>query len=183
MRILQVGSRGTDVMEIQSLLKKIGYNPGQIDGIFGQQTRQAVLNFQRDNNLIPDGIIGPATWRVLTPLLIGYDTYVIQPGDTLWQIAQKYYTTVNKIVTANPGINPYALRIGQRITVPYGIDVVDTNIDYTYEIMERDIRGLKARYPFIQTGIAGKSVLGKNLYYIRLGNGPNEVFFNAAHHG
>ena len=32
------------------------------------------------------------------------------------------------------------------------------------------------------TGIAGKSVLGKDLYYIKLGNGPNKVFYNGAHH-
>ena len=45
-----------------------------------------------------------------------------------------------------------------------------------------DIDGLEARYPFIETGVAGKSVLGKNLYYIRLGEGPNEVHYNGAHH-
>lgn len=182
MRTLRLGSRGTDVMEIQALLRKIGYNPGPIDGIFGEQTRQAVINFQRDNNLTPDGVIGPNTYNRLNPLLLGYDTYFVQPGDTLWRIAQKYYTTVNRLLTANPGINPYALRIGQRITVPYGISVVDTNIDYTYEIMQRDIRGLIARYPFIQMGIAGQSVLGKNIYYLKLGNGPNEVFYNGGIH-
>lgn len=66
--------------------------------------------------------------------------------------------------------------------VPYGIDVVFTDIDYTYEIMERDIQGLKARYPFLETGVAGTSVLGRNLYYLRLGTGPRQVFYNAAHH-
>ncbi|MDK2918568.1 MAG: g-D-glutamyl-meso-diaminopimelate peptidase [Candidatus Petromonas sp.] len=182
MRTLKLGSRGPDVMEIQALLKKIGYNPGPIDGILGRQTRQAVINFQRNNELVPDGIIGPQTYRVLEPLLMGYDTYYIQPGDTLWEIARKYYTTVQRIVTANPGINPYQLRIGQKIIVPYGIDVVDTNVEYTYEIMERDIRGLKVRYPFIEVGVAGQSVLGKNLYYIKLGEGPNQVFYNGAHH-
>lgn len=182
MRTLKLGSRGPDIMEIQALLKKIGYNPGPIDGILGRQTRQAVINFQRNNELVPDGIIGPQTYRVLEPLLMGYDTYYIQPGDTLWEIARKYYTTVQRIVTANPGINPYQLRIGQKIIVPYGIDVVDTNVEYTYEIMERDIRGLKVRYPFIEVGVAGQSVLGKNLYYIKLGEGPNQVFYNGAHH-
>jgi len=182
LRTLKLGSRGPDVMEIQALLKKIGYNPGPIDGILGRQTRQAVINFQRNNELVPDGIIGPQTYRVLEPLLMGYDTYYIQPGDTLWEIARKYYTTVQRIVTANPGINPYQLRIGQKIIVPYGIDVVDTNVEYTYEIMERDIRGLKVRYPFIEVGVAGQSVLGKNLYYIKLGEGPNQVFYNGAHH-
>jgi g-D-glutamyl-meso-diaminopimelate peptidase len=182
LRVLDIGSQGTDVMEIQSLLKKIGYNPGPIDGYYGPQTRDAVISFQKDNNLIPDGIIGPQTYKLINVLLRGYDEYYIQSGDTLWQIARDYYTTVNKIVTANPGINPFQLQIGQKIIVPYGIDVVDTNIDYTYEIMERDIEGLKVRYPFIEVGVAGESVLGKKLYYIRLGKGPNKVFYNGAHH-
>lgn len=182
MRVLRLGSQGTDVMEIQSLLKKIGYNPGPIDGYYGTRTKDAVIAFQRDNNLTADGIIGPQTYKIIDILLRGYDNYYIQPGDTLWQIARKYYTTVNKIVTANPGINPYQLQIGQMIIVPYGIDIVDTNIDYTYEIMERDIEGLKARYPFIEVGSAGESVLGRKLYYIRLGTGPNQVFYNGAHH-
>ncbi|WHH57113.1 M14 family metallopeptidase [Petroclostridium sp. X23] len=182
METLRLGSRGPNVKLIQSLLARIGYNPGPVDGIFGQQTRQAVLMFQRDNGLIPDGIVGPATWNIFEKFLRGYDTYAIRPGDTLYNIARRYYTTVNAILTANPGINPMNLRVGQIITVPYGLDVVFTDIDYTYGIMQRDIQGLKARYPFIEVGIAGKSVLGKNLYYIRLGRGPVEVFYNGAHH-
>lgn len=182
MRVLRFGSRGSDVMEIQALLRKIGYDPGIIDGVFGSQTLQAVMQFQKNNRLTPDGVIGANTYRVLERFRLGYDTYTIRPNDTLYNISRRYYTTINRIVTANPGINVSNLRIGQRIVVPYGIDIVDTNINYTYEVMENDIQGLKARYPFIETGTSGKSVLGKNLYYIKLGNGPNEVFYNASHH-
>lgn len=182
METLRLGSFGSNVKLIQSLLSKIGYNPGPIDGVFGQQTRQAVMAFQRDNGLTPDGIVGPATWDIFERLLLGYDVYTIRPGDTLYNIARRYYTTVNAIITANPGINPYALEVGRQIIVPYGIDVVFTNVDYTYEIMEREIQGLKVRYPFIEVGVAGKSVLGKNLYYLRLGSGPNQVFYNGSHH-
>jgi len=179
---LKPGSRGPDVKLIQSLLVKIGYNPGVIDGIFGQQTREAVREFQLDNGLEPDGVVGPITWNDFERFLRGYDIYTIRPGDTLYNISRRYYTTLNAVLTANPGIDPLRPRVGQTVIVPYGIDVVFTDIDYTYEIMERNIKGLKARYPFIETGIAGKSVLGKNLYYIRLGNGPTEVFYNGAHH-
>lgn len=182
MRVLRFGSRGSDVMEIQALLKKIGYNPGIIDGVFESQTLQAVMQFQRNNGLTPDGVIGANTYRVLERFRLGYDLYTIKPGDTLYTIARRYYTTIGRITTANPGIILSNLRIGQRITVPYGIDIVDTNINYTYEVMESDIQGLKARYPFLETGTLGKSVLDKNLYYIKLGNGPNEVFYNASHH-
>jgi len=164
-------------------LAQIGYNAGPVDGIFGQATRQAVLAFQRNNGLAPDGIVGPATWGRLEPFIRGYDRYTIRQGDTLYQIARRFHTTVQAITTANPGINPNNLAVGQTITVPYGIDVVLTDIDYTYEIMEKNIQGLKARYPFLEVGTIGTSVLGKNLYYIRLGQGQNEVFYNGAHHG
>jgi len=182
METLSLNSRGPYVKLVQSLLARIGYNPGPADGVFGPQTQRAVIDFQRDNGLTPDGIVGPITWGYFQRFLLGYDTYTIQPGDTLYALARRYYTTVNAILTANPGINPLYLRVGQRIIIPYGIDVVFTDIDYTYEIMEMDIEGLQARYPFIETGIAGRSVLGKNLYYIRLGSGPVEVHYNGAHH-
>ncbi|HHW48404.1 MAG TPA: LysM peptidoglycan-binding domain-containing protein [Clostridiaceae bacterium] len=182
MEILFLGSTGPNVKLIQSLLNRIGYNAGQVDGIFGPRTQAAVMAFQRSFGLTPDGIAGPATWNAFERFLRGYDIYTIRPGDTLYNIAQRYYTTVNAIFTANPGIDPFSLRVGQQIIVPYGIDVVFTDIDYTYEILERQIQGLRARYPFLETGVIGRSVMGKNLYYIRLGYGANEVSYNASHH-
>lgn len=182
MRTLALGSTGTDVMEIQSLLKKIGYEIYYIDGIFGPETERAVKEFQKNNGLVADGIIGPATYEILNPLLLGTVVYTIRPGDNLWYLSIRFNTTVNKILTANPGINPNNLQIGQIINIPYCFDIVDTDIGYTYDILERDIEGLKLRYPFLEVGTAGKSVLGRDLYYIRLGKGDNQVFYNAAHH-
>ncbi|MBU3228557.1 M14 family metallopeptidase [Clostridium algidicarnis] len=182
MEVLKMGSRGSDVMKIQAVLKKIGYTTGSLDGIFGNDTKNAVIGFQQNNGLIVDGIIGEETYKILNKFLLGYEDYILREGDNIYDIARTHYTTMNKIVTANPKIDINNLTIGESIVVPFGIDVVDTNIDYTYEIMERDMVGLKARYPFIERGILGKSVLEKNLYYIKLGNGPNEVFYNAAHH-
>jgi len=183
MRALKRGSRGSDVMEIQSLLAKMGYNLGSIDGIFGLRTEEAIKQFQRDYGLSADGIIGLNTHTVLQKFLLGYENYTTIYGDTLSSIAQKYRINLELLLTANSGIDPFNLLIGQVIKVPYAFDVVDTNINYTYEIMERDVQGLKIRYPFIEVGIAGKSVLGKNLYTLKLGNGPVEVFYNSAHHG
>ena len=183
MEVLRIGLTGTEVMEIQALLEKIGYDPGPIDGIFGTSTQQAVIEFQKKFGLTADGIIGEDTYRMLQRFFLGYDIYTIGPGDSVYTIARKFGTTINRILTANPGLQIYNLRIGQRITVPYGINIVDTNIDYTYDIMERDLQALKVRYPFLEIGTAGNSVLGKNLYYVKLGDGPNKVFYNGAHHG
>jgi LysM repeat protein len=47
----------------------------------------------------------------------GAEYHVVQSGDTLGSIAQKYNTIVDELMTLNPGIDPTALRIGQRIRV------------------------------------------------------------------
>ena len=47
----------------------------------------------------------------------GAQYYVVQSGDTLGSIAQKYGTTVTELMTLNPGIDPTAMHIGQRIRV------------------------------------------------------------------
>jgi len=182
LQILKIGSRGTAVMEIQSLLNKLGYDVGVIDGIYGSKTAAAVSRFQRYFGLPPTGVVNDETYKLMSRFLIGYDNYRIRPGDTLYLIARRYYTTVASIITANPQINPKNLQVGHEIIVPYSLEVVYTNIDYTYDIMKKDLEGLKARYPFIEVASAGKSELGKELYYVKLGNGPNKVFYNASHH-
>ncbi len=55
------GSRGEEVKSIQTKLKENGLYNGTIDGIFGIQTQKAVKEFQKKNNLNPDGIAGPQT--------------------------------------------------------------------------------------------------------------------------
>ena len=55
------GSRGDEVTQIQTKLKRWGYYNGNIDGIYGSQTQEAVRYFQRKNGLTVDGIAGPKT--------------------------------------------------------------------------------------------------------------------------
>ncbi len=55
------GSRGSEVREIQTRLKKWGYYKGNVDGIYGNQTVEAVKYFQRKNGLKVDGIAGKQT--------------------------------------------------------------------------------------------------------------------------
>lgn len=55
------GSRGSEVREIQTRLKRWGYYSGNVDGIYGDQTVAAVKYFQRKNGLKVDGIAGKQT--------------------------------------------------------------------------------------------------------------------------
>ena len=59
------GSRGDEVRQIQEKLKRWRYYNGNVDGIFGSQTLEAVKYFQRKNGLTVDGIAGPATLKAM----------------------------------------------------------------------------------------------------------------------
>ena len=66
--LIAFGSHGDEVEAIQSVLYdegyylgNTGYNEDGIDGIFGQHTKDAVEEFQRDRHIRVDGIVGPET--------------------------------------------------------------------------------------------------------------------------
>jgi hypothetical protein len=63
--ILKNGSQGVVVTEVQTVLKEQGLYKGGIDGVYGSQTRSAVIAFQQSRNLSPDGIVGPRTWQAM----------------------------------------------------------------------------------------------------------------------
>ncbi|MFE3587781.1 peptidoglycan-binding protein [Streptomyces niveus] len=56
---------GREVAEAQCLLRRAGFPPGDIDGIFGPQTQRAVERMQKRDGLVVDGVIGPHTWKSL----------------------------------------------------------------------------------------------------------------------
>jgi len=62
---LRIGSKGDLVRELQSKLKELGFDPGPIDGIFGNRTRKAVVKFQENKKLEAVGIVGPITLKAL----------------------------------------------------------------------------------------------------------------------
>lgn len=59
------GSSGSEVRKIQEKLKAWGYYSGNVDGIYGSKTFEAVKKFQRKNNLQVDGIAGTKTLNAL----------------------------------------------------------------------------------------------------------------------
>lgn len=59
------GSRGEEVRQIQTKLKRWGYYNGNVDGIFGSGTLEAVKWFQRKNGLQVDGIAGKKTLEAM----------------------------------------------------------------------------------------------------------------------
>ena len=59
------GCTGDAVKTLQDKLNALGYNSGNVDGIFGAKTYAAVTAFQKANSLGVDGIVGKLTWGKL----------------------------------------------------------------------------------------------------------------------
>jgi g-D-glutamyl-meso-diaminopimelate peptidase len=182
MKILRLGSAGPSVQLLQLALTRAGFGPLALDGAFGRATQSALKRFQTAAGLTPDGAAGAATHTALRPYYTGYLVHIVRPGDTLWSIARARGAELTAVETANPGLAAPDLRPGDRVTVPLPFAVVPTDIDYASPLVDFCAEGLAARYPFIQKGVLGKSVMGKPLWYLRLGEGENRVFYNASHH-
>ncbi|HEY1012773.1 MAG TPA: peptidoglycan-binding domain-containing protein, partial [Herpetosiphonaceae bacterium] len=58
--------RGDDVLAVQQRLLQLGYSQvGEADGIFGPATEAAVKDFQEQNGLVADGVVGEQTWNIM----------------------------------------------------------------------------------------------------------------------
>lgn len=134
MKLLKYGQIGPSVYFLQNILQKLDYSIS-IDGIFGNNTKNAVIQFQNQNGLTPDGIVGQNTWNSLASYIDG------------------------------------------------GLDfIVPTNIPYSYPILQRNIQSLKKLYPFLEIGSIGKSIMMKDIPYIKVGVGNKEVCYCASTH-
>ncbi|MFW6360021.1 MAG: peptidoglycan-binding protein [Chroococcales cyanobacterium] len=67
--LLKPGDSGEAVEKLQTQLKQLGYLDAEVDGQYGETTRQAVLELQREKGLIVDGIVGASTWDSLEAAL------------------------------------------------------------------------------------------------------------------
>jgi N-acetylmuramoyl-L-alanine amidase len=64
---------GHDVADLQRRLNSLGFDAGNIDGIFGPATLRAVLEFQHNREMAEDGIVGPEVVGELTLMVRATD--------------------------------------------------------------------------------------------------------------
>lgn len=64
--LLRTGSVGTEVAGLQQRLKELGYYTGEIDGHFGSGTKAALVLFQQQHGLDPDGMAGSQTLQMIS---------------------------------------------------------------------------------------------------------------------
>lgn len=62
------------------------------------------------------------------------------------------------------------------------MSIVPTNVNYSYNLLRSNLIDLNTIYPFLNIQIVGNSVMRKNIYVIKLGKGPNKVFYSGGIH-
>ena len=182
MKLLNYGSRGPQVQFLQLALNRAGCGPVATDGIYGYPSAEAVRKFQRQAGIAINGIAGQRTHSALLPYYTGYTTHAVSRGDTLYNIARRYHTSLRSVEIANPHLNASKLRIGSLLTVPLSFPVVPTGIPWSSDVLDCVIDGLTSRYPFLRSRIMGRSAMGKPLYALTIGHGPKKLLYNATHH-
>ncbi|MCR5808186.1 MAG: peptidoglycan-binding protein [Clostridiales bacterium] len=182
METLRYGGRGNQVLLLQLALKRAGFYHETPDGVFGTKTLNMLKRFQRASGLSPDGIAGNRTWAAAEPYIYGYVGAKLRQGDTFYRLAKRYGTDADAIAAANPSLDPADLRLGANAVVPLGFPVTATDVPWSSLLAKITAEGLMKRYPFISTELMGYSVLGRELFALKMGKGKREVFINAAHH-
>ncbi|WP_210364271.1 LysM domain-containing protein [Bacillus sp. REN3] len=69
--------------------------------------------------------------------------YSVQPGDSVWQLAQRFGISLHDIFALNPGMDPNCLYVGQRIAIPLKTEARSTKCITSQEVeLKSDMRGL-----------------------------------------
>nr|WP_320145570.1 NlpC/P60 family protein [uncultured Anaeromusa sp.] len=102
---LRQGDRGEQVQWIQERLEDMGYEVGEADGVFGEETRQAVVQFQLSRGLEADGVIGAGTFYALQQrqAVVEVNRGFGRRGAQIVQMAQQYMGTPYTWGGSSPG--------------------------------------------------------------------------------
>ena len=132
---LRVGSRGSQVLTLQSRLTALGYWLGKVDGQFGDLTRQAVVTIQKVAGLSRDGICGSLTWSRLEagtrPRARSATGHVIEIGKATQTLLVVDAGVVRRIYNTSTGSGLRYLQQGkwQMAVTPSGTYRVSRRVD------------------------------------------------------
>ncbi len=100
--ISKIGAQGEEVRTIQTTLQEQGYFSGTVDGIFGEQTKASLIQFQKDNGLTPDGIAGTQTLSAL-----GIEESTESAAGGYGGMSESDYELFARIISAEARGEPY----------------------------------------------------------------------------
>jgi LysM repeat protein len=118
--LLQVGSKGRLVIEIQSYLQRLNYLKQGPNGYYGKVTAEAIKSFQLEHNLKADGIVGPVTMAAFQEVINDkhqMDEHIVVSNETLAGIAEQYNSSITAIMIKNR-LSSNEVTVGQRLMIP-----------------------------------------------------------------
>lgn len=136
--LLQVGSQGLQVGQLQAKLNEIGFNCGRVDKIFGPKTKQAVENFQRDHlgESEVTGIVDERTWnQIMDHPSVRPASVLIDPG----------HSPIHSGTDAKDGTPEYEMNLLQAKIVKAELDKASISAEIFDPASDpRDLIGQKA---------------------------------------
>lgn len=160
-RMLSQGSRGSDVVELQTRLNlrpPTGLLPLMPDGIFGRKTTGRVKEFQRNSGLVVDGIAGPNTWSKLDRPGPGQGVPP-PPGTMRAKIVQQAKAQIGKIdyqKRTGPQHEPHGWQhLGTIFEKGAGLKISDAELQASWRPKNKDWCGIFCVYCY---QLAGKKV-------------------------
>jgi uncharacterized protein (TIGR02594 family) len=114
-----------DIREVQTALKKQGFDPGEIDGAWGRRSIAALKAFQQARGLVADGIAGPRTLAALTgdgaqPTPGGNGGNGGNGGPLVWYEEARRLVGTREVV--GTGSNPDIIKWARRLNIDYKDD-------------------------------------------------------------
>ena len=140
---LRMGDSGSDVKDLQTKLKKLGYYDGTVDSTFGSGTYAAVKAFQKKYNLTADGVAGSETLKKLDSAYKNADSNTSTDDDSLRKGATG--TAVKTLQTNLKKLGFYTA-------------YVDGSFGST---TERAVKAFQKKYGLTADGVAGSATLKK----------------------
>lgn len=168
MRNLYLGDRGILVSYLQLALNRARQEQEQERAgreRTGQQ-RTGQQPAQEGRDLVIDGRFGELTCRAYQVFMGEDQTCTVD--DAGWRRLMPYLR----------GYRINSMGDSEIFSFP----LVSDQVSYTSLLNEAVVEGLKVRYPFLETGSIGNTVMGKRIPYIAIGNGNTQVFYNASFH-
>ena len=160
---LRVGSTGPNVVVLQVSLNRIAQSYPAIpkisaaDGIFGPQTERSVRTFQEIFGLMPDGIVGPATWYAIVRLY----TAVTSLSELRSQGQQFYavnWTAPNALQTGDTGDKVRQLQYMLSVLSAYIPEIPPVTVDGIFgQATRAAVLAAQRRFRLPETGVVGEA--------------------------
>lgn len=181
MKNLKCGSRGALVELLQLALNRAGAGPIPVDGCLGAATMSALGVFARSRGMHGVCEVTPHVWDALEPYIACRRAYMLKPGETPKDAAERFGASLQSVLTANPRLEGRNACAGELLTVPLPFEPVP-GIAWSDRLNTLSLRALSSAYPCLQPLTWGRSALGRRLRGLSFGEGERTLIFTAAHH-